>query len=70
MSRFKEHYNAFLEVRDELKRRGEIHAYRICFKKPFKFYGEHSVEETVEILIKESNQYNCGAKMDGGESFE
>lgn len=58
MIKYQEHYEAFLKVRDELKKRREYGALALAFHRPFKFYGEHSVEETVELLIKEANQYD------------
>lgn len=45
----------FLNVKDELIRQHEITAYNLSFKKPMRFYKEHSADEAVEILKAEVN---------------
>lgn len=45
----------FLNVKDELIKQHEIVAQNLVFKKPWRFYKEHSVDEAVEILKAEAN---------------
>lgn len=45
----------FLNVKDELIRQHKIVARNLAFKKPWRFYKEHSVDEAVEILKAEAN---------------
>lgn len=55
MSRYEENMNAFLKVRDKLVESGEGFALARAFKKPVKWYGEHSTAEAIEILRTEAN---------------
>ena len=43
----------FLEVRDRLNKPETRLEYIRCYKKPWRFYREHTAEEAVDILIKE-----------------
>lgn len=45
----------FLNVNDELIKQHEIVAKNLAFKKPWRFYKEHSVDEAVKILKAEAN---------------
>lgn len=55
MTKLEEHTKAFLEVRDELLKNGEDFALAKAFKKPFKWYGEHTKQEAIEILRAEAS---------------
>jgi len=51
----------FREVREALNKPETpetIPAYLLCWKKPWKFYREHTVQEAIEILIKEAGAHN------------
>jgi len=54
----------FIKVRDILhekycgKRSGKFKAYYLSYKKPMKFFLEHSVEEAIVILEKEAEYYD------------
>ena len=56
---FEEHRAAasrcFLEVRRALNKPETRMAYNRCFKKPWRFYVNHTVDEAVSILIDECN---------------
>lgn len=49
----KKKMETFLSVRDILKKSGNVEAYHKCFHTPWKFYGTHSVDECVKILLAE-----------------
>lgn len=53
-SKYEEHKRAFLQVREILINMNENFALAKAFKKPVKWYGEHSVEEAVTLLISET----------------
>ena len=55
MTKLDQHTKAFLEVRDELESMGEMFALARAYKKPYKWYGEHTTQEAVNILIEEAN---------------
>ena len=57
MSKYEAHRKSFLEVRDTLQNMGEMFALARAYKKPFRWYGEHTTEEAVNILIAEANNY-------------
>lgn len=42
----------FRNVRDTLRKSGNSCAYNMCYKTPWKFYGEHTVDECVKILLE------------------
>lgn len=46
----------FLEVRKKLYEMGEEFAAARAYKKPWKWYREHTSEEAIKILIQESKQ--------------
>lgn len=48
----------FVAVRDHFlnEDRGTSQAYRMAFKKPMKFYHEHTPAEAVEILKREAEE--------------
>lgn len=48
----KKRTETFCAVRDTLKKLGNTWAYHMCFKTPWGFYGKHSVEECVKILLE------------------
>ena len=54
MSRHEQNVKKFIEVRNSLNNSENMAAFRLCWKKPYKFYGEHSVNEAIEILKEES----------------
>ena len=45
---------AFCKVRDSIDRSKHIMAYNRAFKKPLKFYREHTTDEAIKILIAET----------------
>ena len=47
--------NAFLAVRDNIDQKKYRQAYRLAFKKPFKFYEGKTTEEAIAILIEEGD---------------
>ena len=61
MERLKEAERKFIQVRDTLLREDEENghdafsrtAYRFCWKKNFRFYGEQTVEQAIESIKKE-----------------
>ena len=55
MTKYEEHMNAFLKVRNELLENQEDFALAIAFHKPIKWYGEHSTAEAIKILKAEAN---------------
>ena len=55
MTKLEQHTKAFLEVRDILENMGEMFALARAYKKPYKWYGEHTTREAVNILIAEAN---------------
>lgn len=55
MTKLEQHTKAFLEVRDILENMGEMFALARAYKKPYKWYGEHTTQEAVNILIAEAN---------------
>lgn len=56
MTKLEQHTKMFLEVRDILQSMGEMFALARAYKKPYKWYGEHTTQEAVEILIAEANK--------------
>lgn len=56
MNRIEKAHGAFMEVMDELKKSGEYFALAKAFKKPRKWYREHSKDEAIEILKLEAKQ--------------
>lgn len=54
MSRYEQSVKNFIKVRDLLDNSENMAAFRLCWKKPYKFYGEHSVNEAIEILREEA----------------
>lgn len=52
--RMKEAEQNFIKVRDKLNAPETIVAFNLCWKKPWKFYREHSVDEAMEILKTEA----------------
>ena len=55
MTKLEQHTKAFLEVREILENMGEMFALARAYKKPYKWYGEHTTREAVNILIAEAN---------------
>ena len=55
MNKLEQHTKTFLQVRDTLQNMGEMFALARAYKKPFRWYGEHTTEEAVNILIAEAN---------------
>ena len=55
MTKLEQHKQAFLEVRDILQSIGDMFALARAYKKPYKWYGEHTTQEAVNILIAEAN---------------
>lgn len=54
-SEYEMHYSNFLKVREILHKNNELFALSKGFKKPIKWYGQHSIEEAVEILRSEAS---------------
>lgn len=46
----------FLEVRDRLNKPETRLEYNRCYKKPWRFYREHTAEEAITILKEESKR--------------
>lgn len=44
----------FLIVRDALAPIETLRAFRLCYKKPWKFYRDHTPEEAIEIIKREA----------------
>lgn len=57
MNRIEKAHEAFMEVMDELKKNGEYFALAKAFKKPRKWYREHSKDEAIEILKLEAKKW-------------
>lgn len=57
-SRLEKATENFVAVRDHFlnEDRGTSRAYRLAWKKPYKFYGEHTPAEAVEILKREAKE--------------
>lgn len=47
----KNQMQTFLAVRNALKKSGNALAYNMCYKTPWRFYGTHSADECVRILL-------------------
>lgn len=56
MNRNDEALQKFLLVRDSIGQVEHPAAYRMAYKKPFRFYLEHSTDEAIKILIEENEQ--------------
>lgn len=54
MAKFEEHRKTFLEIKKILSENKEYFALAKAFKKPFKWYGEHTKSEALEILRAEA----------------
>lgn len=55
MDKLKEAEKAFLKVKDYLLKNQEDFALAKAYKKPWKWYREHTMQEAIEILRKEVN---------------
>jgi hypothetical protein len=55
MTKLEEAQKAFLKVRDYLLKNQEDFALARAYKKPWKWYREHTTKEVIEILRKEVN---------------
>ena len=55
MDRIDQAVKAFIVVRDELYRMKQIQAYNFSYKKPLKFYREHTKEDAIAILLNEAS---------------
>ena len=56
MISWKELNARFREVYTTLKEQNAIAAYLKAWKKPWKFYREHTAQEAIEILIQEAQE--------------
>lgn len=54
MNRLEEAKKAFLEVRSILAEKHDDFALSRAYKKPWKWYREHTTQEAIEILIAEA----------------
>ena len=54
MDKHERNVKAFLKVRDKLNKPETMAAFRLCWKKPYRFYGENTTEEAIKILMTES----------------
>ena len=59
MNRIEEATKNFVIVRDHFRKEdnGTSQAYRLAWKKPLKFYREHTPAEAVQILKREAERY-------------
>lgn len=48
---------SFAEVRDTLNQHASLQAFRKSHYKPLKFYFEHTKEEAIAILLKETGEF-------------
>lgn len=55
MNRLEKSKNNFLKIRDILLVNHENFALAKMYKKPWKWYREHTTQEAIEILRKEAN---------------
>lgn len=55
MNKLEESKKAFLKVRDYLLKNQEDFALARAYKKPWKWYREHTTQESIEILRAEVN---------------
>lgn len=62
MMRIEQAEKAFIAVRDELYLTEQIQAFNFSYKKPCKFYYEHSKEEAIAILLEEVKSINTQHK--------
>lgn len=46
----------FCRVRDKLNTQETRNAYRLCYKKPWRFYKEHTPSEAIKILKEEAER--------------
>lgn len=53
-NRMEEATQNFIKVRDKLNTPETRVAFNLCWKKPWKFYREHSTDEAVQILKQEA----------------
>lgn len=51
---FEQHKERFLQIRDYFTRTGEYFALAKAYKKPWKWYGERTKQEAIEILRAEA----------------
>ena len=56
MDRIEQAVKAFIAVRDELFHTKQIQAYNFSYKKPLKFYREHTKEDAIAILQSEVSE--------------
>lgn len=54
MNKLEEAKNAFLKVRCILTKKHEDFALAKAYKKPWKWYREHTTQEAIKILIAEA----------------
>lgn len=52
---FEQHKERFLQIRGYFTRTGEGFALAKAYKKPWKWYREHTTQEAIEILRTEAN---------------
>lgn len=69
---YEEHRKAFLQVREILTDMNENFALTRAFKKPVKWYGQHSIDEAVSLLIAETDKVQVTilgyyTRKDGGQ---
>ena len=55
VNKLEEAEKAFLKVRDSLLKNQEGFALARAYKKPWKWYREHTTQEAIEILRKETH---------------
>lgn len=55
MTRLEQSERAFLKVKNILLQNQEDFALAKAYKKPWKWYREHTTQEAIEILRKEAN---------------
>lgn len=53
-NRIEEATRNFIKVRDKLNAPETRVAFNLCWKKPYRFYREHSIDEAVQILKREA----------------
>ena len=54
MKKLAEAERKFLIVRNALNNREDARSYRLSYKKPYNFYFDHTIEESIKILRAEA----------------
>lgn len=57
-SEYGDHVNKFMKVMEILQSQNDSFALAKAFKKPFKWYGQYTIQEAVEVLKIEGGEYS------------